>query len=114
MDLSLKDILQVVSQGGLAIVIFIIWYISQRDASKQNRESMNTTREAVLCANKTSQEAFDKHTELSKNLFQLLKDEQEYKTVLIGILDRISIKLETPAQCPILMTGKKIKLEVTE
>ncbi len=89
-------ILQVLSQGGLAIIIFVIWYVTFKKADS------------------TSKEAFRKHEELSATLIQLLKDEQEYKLQLSGILDRMSVKLDTPAQCPILMSGKKIKFEVTE
>jgi hypothetical protein len=96
MDLSLKDILQVVSQGGLALVIFVIWYFT---FSK---------------ANVTSKEAFDKHAQLSESLLQILKDEQEYKTLLTGILSRLEMKLSIPAQCPLLTAGKKLKIEVEE
>ncbi len=91
---SLLPVVQVLSQGGLATIIFIIWYVTFKKA------------------NDTSKEAFRKHDELSSMLIQLIKDEQEYKLQLAGILDRISIKLDIPAQCPILMSGKKIKFEV--
>ena len=90
------EIIKLVVEGGLGAAMFVVW--------------LKTFTEMI----KTTKEAFDKHRVLSETLIQLLKDEQEYKTILTGIMDRISIKLETPAQCPILMTGKKIKLEVTE
>lgn len=109
-----KDILKLIVEGGLGVAMFFVWLITNKNLKSQTSEAINTAKEAVTCANKTSQEAFDKHTDLSKELIQLLKDEQEYKTTLTGILDRISIKLETPAQCPILLTGKKFTFEVKE
>lgn len=105
--MSLKEIIGFVMQGGIAIVVFIIWYFTFTKSNKQ-------TDAFILQSLAQSAEAFDKLTKLNEQLLQYLKDEQEYKTTLTGILDRISIKLETPAQCPILMTGKKLKLEVTE
>ena len=107
MDLSLKEILQFVVQGGVAIVVFIIWYFTFTKSSKQMD---------VFLTQSLSQsaEAFKKLTAANDLLLTYLKDEQEYKMTLTGIMDRISIKLDVPAQCPILMTGKKIKLEVTE
>lgn len=92
---SLLPLLQVVSQGGLALVIFVIWYFTFKKM------------------NEITAEAFRKHTTLSESLIQLLKDEQEYKTLLAGILERLDGKLSTPAQCPIII-GKKIRIEVTE
>lgn len=107
MDLSLKEIIGFVMQGGIAIVVFIIWYFTFTKSNKQ-------TDAFITQSLAQSAEAFAKITKLNEQLLQYLKDEQEYKTTLTGILDRISIKLETPAQCPILMTGKKFKMEVTE
>ena len=92
---SLLPLLQVLSQCGLALVIFVIWYFTFKNM------------------NKVTAEAFAKHTALSESLIQLLKDEQEYKTLLAGTLERLDGKLSIPAQCPILI-GKKIHIEVTE
>lgn len=89
-----KEILKIIVEGGLGIAMFVVW--------------IKTFTEMI----KTTKEAFDKHQELSRTLVQLLKDEQEYKTMLTGILDRMSIKLETPAQCPLLIEGRKLKVEV--
>jgi len=100
---SLLPLLQILSQIGLALIIFVIWFFTFKSLTQFLKDS-----------NEVTAEAFRKHTTLSESLIQLLKDEQEYKLHLAGVLDRISIKLETPAQCPILMGGKKIKIEVTE
>lgn len=107
MDLSLKEILQLVVQGGVAIVVFIIWYFTFTKADAQTSKFLQQSLSQ-------SEEAFDKLTKTNDTLLQFLKDEQDYKLQLAGILDRISVKLETPAQCPILMAGKKVRLEVME
>ena len=80
---EMLPILQILSQGGLALVIFVIWYFTFKKS------------------NETSKEAFDKHGQLSESLIQLLKDEQEYKTMLAGILMRLEEKLNKPVICPI-------------
>jgi len=96
MEFTTKEIVQLVVQGGAGVLVFILFLITFRQL------------------NSTLKEAFARHARLSESLIQLLKDEQEYKTTLTGILDRISIKLETPAQCPLLIPGRKVRVEVTE
>ena len=107
MDLSLKEIVVFTMQGGVAIIVFIIWYFTFTKSNKQSEEFMRHSLSQ-------SKEAFDKHGLLNEKLLEYLKDEQDYKITLTGLLDRMSIKLETPAQCPLLISGKKFKLEVTE
>ena len=80
---NLLPVLQILSQGGLALVIFVIWYYTFKKS------------------NEISREAFDRHSQLSENLLQLLKDEQEYKVMLAGILMRLEEKLSKPVVCPI-------------
>lgn len=93
---ELKAIINVVGQGGMAIVVFVIWYFTFTKGLK------------------TTEEAFQKHTELNTAFIQLLKDEQEYKLMLAGTLERIAEKLSTPARCPVLLAGGKLKVEVVE
>lgn len=85
---ELKAILQVVGQGGLSVIIFVIWYFTFKQGLKETKA------------------AFDMHHNLSEALLQLLKDEQEYKIHLVGVLSRIEIKLEQPVHCPLI---KEIK-----
>ena len=114
MEMSLKEIMQFAVQGGVAIVVFIIWYFTFTSANKRQDEKQKQDKEAQDKTNEILKEAFDRLHEMNTQMLQNLKDEQEYKLQIAGILDRLTIKLETPAQCPILMAGKKIKLEVTE
>lgn len=80
---DLELILQVISQGGLSIIIFVIWYFTFKQGLKN------------------TQDAHDKHVQLNEALIQLLKDEQDYKTMLAGILMRLEEKLSKPVTCPI-------------
>lgn len=80
---ELQAILQIVGQGGLSIIIFVIWYFTFKQGLKETKA------------------AFDIHRGLSENLLQLLKDEQEYKIMLAGILTRLEEKLTRPVACPI-------------
>lgn len=80
-------VLQLASQGGLAMVILVIWYHTFKKS------------------NETTKEAFDKYAVLSEALIQLLKDEQEYKAHLVGVLTRLEVKLAQPVHCPIVATG---------
>lgn len=88
---ELKSILNIIGQGGLSIIIFVIWYFT------------------FTRANKTISEAFKKHEELSSVLLQLLKDEQEYKIHLVGVLSRLELKLEQPVHCPLIKNYEVMK-----
>ncbi|MEJ5227204.1 hypothetical protein [Thermodesulfovibrio sp.] len=81
---SILPVLEVISQGGLAIVVFVIWFFT----FKKSSESI--------------QHAIQKHEDLSKELLQILKEEQEYKAMLAGIMMRLEEKLKKPAACPIV------------
>ncbi|KAF0145103.1 MAG: hypothetical protein FD156_1214 [Nitrospirae bacterium] len=108
------EIIKLAIQGGAAVAMFIVFLVTFKKLSEQNKDSINTAKEAVALANSTSKEAFEKHTKLSETLIQILRDEQDYKTTLTGVLDRIGSKLETPAQCPLLLPGRKVRVEVVE
>lgn len=105
--MSLKEILQFAVNGGTSVLLLIIWYITYTTTSRQHRVDLQKMSDITS-------EAFAKHMGLNSTLIQLLKDDQEYKLHVAGILDRLTIKLETPTQCPILLSGKRIRLEVME
>jgi len=86
---EIKAIATIAGQGGIAVVMLIVWYItSQRQTAVQA-------------------ESFKKHHALEQTLIKLLQDEQEYKLELMGILNRLDIKLDTPMQCPFAATKKR-------
>jgi hypothetical protein len=95
MDETLKWV-QIAANGGAAVMMLVVWLFTMREGLKNNRE------------------AFSQHATLSATLIQLLKDEQEYKITLTGILERMSIQSEVPAKCPLLATGKKFRVEVDQ
>lgn len=101
------EIIKLAVQGGIGILMFIAWIVTFKAMSENNKRTLEEM-------TKITAEAFSKHQSFSETLVVILKDEQEYKTTLTGVLDRISYRLETPAQCPILIPGRKMKLEVTE
>ncbi len=90
-NLYLPSILQILSQAGLALVIFVIWYIT----FVQIKRDMHTT--------------IEKYEEMNKELIQLLKEEQEYKSMLAGIMMRLEEKLSKPVVCPIVKGDKHAK-----
>jgi len=106
-DLTIKDFIQFVVQGGVAIIVFVIWYFTFMKASKQTDKFLEQSLGQ-------SDEAFKKLTTISQQLIQLLKDEQEYKLQIAGTMERMSINLEKPARCPLLIEGRKVKVEVID
>ena len=108
--MELKDILQYAGQGGVPIIVFIIWYFTFKEARKQTSEAITTAKDAVESSNGAAKEAFRKHAELSSMLIQLLRDEQEYKTLLTGILSRLEAKMGHYAICP-LVERRRIREE---
>ena len=95
MDDTLKWV-QIAANGGAAIMMLVVWFFTMKEGIKNNAE------------------AFHKHAELSQTLIQLLKDEQEYKTMLTGSLNRLELKMSAITPCPISFAGKKLSLEVKE
>jgi len=86
---ELKPVWSILGQGGLSVIIFIVWYIT------------------FTKINTTLSEAFRKHEELSGRLLTLLESEQEYKSQLVGILTRLEIELKTNFRCPLTLHNKK-------
>lgn len=85
---EIRSILQVLGQGGLSIIIFVIWFFTFKRSQQEAKD------------------ASDKLTRLNEILIQLMKDEQEYKEHLSGILMRLEVKLSTPTQCPFAIKEK--------
>lgn len=133
--MSIKDLIELVAKGSPSLIILVIWiYTHKSNAAQnkaasesasaqhkdamdavatQNKSAMEALQKAVDLANTTSSEAFKNHAELLDVVIQILKDEQDYKIVLTGVMDRMDTKLSVPAQCPLLIAGNKIKVEVT-
>lgn len=86
---ELKPVWSILSQGGLSVIIFIVWYIT------------------FTKINNTLAEEYRKHEELSGRLLTLLEAEQEYKSQLVGVLTRLEIELKTNYRCPLTHSGKK-------
>lgn len=107
------EIIKIAVQGGASVAMFIVFLITFKKMSENAKDSNTTIKETIAQTNSTSKEAFEKHAKFSETLIQILRDEQEYKTVLTGVLDRLGAKMEIPAQCPILI-GRKIQIEVKE
>lgn len=81
---ELKAVLHIVGQGGLSVIIFIIWYFTFTRANKENDDVIKHLQEQ------------------NEIITQLLKDEQEYKLHLASVLTRLEVKLNTPVQCPLI------------
>lgn len=74
---------QLLTQAGLAGLIFIVWYITFTKIGA------------------TLQEAFTKYDMLTEKLLKLLQEEQTYKEQLVGVLTRLEIELKTNSRCPL-------------
>jgi len=79
--------IELLGQGGLSIIIFVVWVIT------------------FTKINATLNEAFQKHQQLSSKLLQLLENEQDYKGQLISVLTRLELELKTNQRCP--LTGSR-------
>lgn len=69
MDILSPEIIKTIINGGVAVIVFVIWYITFTRISKQNRETMD-------------------------NLVRLLQEDIKYKEVLTGVLSRLELKLD--------------------
>lgn len=64
-----SELLQALANGGVAIIIFVIWYITYRTHTQQ-------------------------HTATIERLFTLIEQDIKYKELLIGILTRLETKID--------------------
>lgn len=107
-------VIQSLSQGGLAIVIFVIWIYTHTSNAKERKQNQEQQQAAAKLQNETTAEAFRKHAALSESLIQVLKDEQDYKVLLTGVIERMEQRVSIPCACPLLIPGKKMRVEVIE
>lgn len=77
-----------VAQGGLSIVIFVIWYFTFKWSIQQNKASRAD------------------YVMMVQQLIQVIKDNQEHSLLLTGTLDRLSQKLDNPVVCPLAVAPK--------
>ena len=111
--ISLPSILPAVTQGGIGVIMLVVFVITTRKDKEKNAETMKLFTDQLMSQNDTTKLAFVKYNEQTQQLIQLLKDEQDYKTELRGTLERILIETSTPTKCPVLI-GKNIRIEVKE
>jgi uncharacterized membrane-anchored protein len=111
--IDLRTILPAATQGGIGIIMLIVFVIQAKKDKQKNDETLTLFTNQLANQNDTTKLAFVKYNEQTQQLIQLLKDEQDYKTELRGTLERILVETSTPAKCPILI-GKKISIQVTE
>jgi len=69
MDIT-PDMLKILSNGGIAIIIFVIWFVTYRTQTKQ-------------------------YTDVVERLFNQIEQDLKYKELLIGILTRLETKIDS-------------------
>lgn len=68
MDLT-PDLIKVLANGGIAVIIFVIWFVTYKTQSKS-------------------------YTDLVERLFKQIEQDLKYKELLIGILTRLETKMD--------------------
>jgi hypothetical protein len=68
MDLT-PDLLKILANGGLSIIIFVIWFVTYKTQTKN-------------------------YSDLVERLFKQIEQDLKYKELLIGILTRLETKFD--------------------
>lgn len=68
MDLT-PELLKVLANGGIAVIVFVIWYVTYKTQTKH-------------------------YTDLVERLFKQVEQDLKYKELLIGILTRLETKID--------------------
>ena len=100
MEQWIRDLLT--PTGALVIFnigFFIAWYFTFKRANDQQDKARKEIADLFTSSDK-------KYTDTNSTIIQLLKDEQEYKLLVAGILDRLVEKLEKPIVCPLALSEK--------
>lgn len=75
MELFSPDFLKVIANAGTTLIVFIIWYISFNNARHETSKT-------------------------NERLFKMMEQDIQYKELLIGILTRLEIKIDTQQSNP--------------
>ena len=69
MELLSPDLLKIIANGGIAMVVFVIWFVTFKTSNKQ-------------------------YVDLVDRLFRMIEQDIKYKELLIGILTRLETKID--------------------
>lgn len=69
MELLSPDLLKIIANGGISIIVFVIWFVTFKTSNKQ-------------------------YIELVDRLFKMIEQDIKYKELLIGILTRLETKID--------------------
>jgi hypothetical protein len=64
-----SDLINVIAQGGISVIIFVIWYLTFKTTNKQ-------------------------YVDIVERLFKQIEQDVKYKELLVGILTRLESKLD--------------------
>lgn len=74
------EILNLIGNGSIAVIVFVMWYLSFKQFNRQQEKVTKTNDENV------------------KRMFYLMEQDIKYKEVLNAILSRVEIKLDVHLQ----------------
>ncbi len=89
-----EAILKLLLQGGMGIVVFVIWYITFINAQKQYKDFVSQQLQMMEMHNKQITEHNKQQMELASKMLRLVEDDVKYKEILTGLLARIDLKLD--------------------
>ena len=100
MEQWIRDLM---SPGGALIIFNVGFFIAWYYTFKRSNQVQDQTRQEIVNLFNLSDK---RYAETTSTIIQLLKDDQEYKALVAGVMDRLSVKLEHPIVCPFTMTDK--------
>lgn len=71
-----QDILQLITNGSVAVIVFVMWFLSLKQFNKQQER------------------AYKQMLEQTERMFEMLEQDIKYKEALTGILNRLEIKID--------------------
>lgn len=74
------EILNLIGNGSIAVIVFVMWYLSFKQFNRQQEKVAKTNQENV------------------ERMFYLMEQDIKYKEVLNAILSRVEIKLDVHMQ----------------
>lgn len=70
------ELIKIITNGGLSVTLFIIWYITARSMQKQYKELQ------------------DQQLQVINRMFAIMDADMKYHELLTGVLGRIELKLD--------------------
>jgi vacuolar-type H+-ATPase subunit H len=95
---ALKDLIPLLSNGGVAMIMFAVWYFTFTRSNRLFEQAMQyadkRTQDAIEHANRRFSEVVSNYEKLTEELLQIQREDVRTREMLAGVLSRLEKAVE--------------------